>query len=164
MQAFVRTRRGPKARHGANHNCCGFAGFVAGIVAGTAVGAVSAAAGVSEDGFAIGAMAGAAPSVDGAVTGVTGIATAGALVPSGAGMVAEGLTGVVCVVDSVTVGVEVVGAACGSNMFSAIAIIKYTTNTETVPTVSASPVRPPKAVSVPPPPPKALASPPPCGR
>ncbi len=114
------------------------------------------------------AVAGADPSVfagvvagvmAGVITGVTVIPVV--VVPSGPGMAADGVAKVGWLVDSVTVGWAVVGAGCGSNMFSAMARIKYTTNTETVPTVSASPVRPPNAVSVPPPPPKALASPPP---
>ena len=110
------------------------------------------------------AVAGADPSVfagdvAGVITGVTVIPVV--VLPSGPGIAADGVTKVDWLVDSVTVGWAVVGAGCGSNMFSAMARIKYTTNTETVPTVSASPVRPPKAVSVPPPPPKALASPPP---
>ena len=109
----------------------------------------------------IGVVTGAAPSIGGMVTGVIGIAVAGAVESVGAAMVADG----VCVADSVLAASSALRSVdCGLNMFSAIARIKYTTNTETVPTVSASPVRPPNAVSVPPPPPKALASPPPCGR
>jgi len=95
------------------------------------------------------------------VTGVTGIEVAGAVEPAGAGIVAEGICFAASLLAAASAEISV---DCGLNMFSAIARIKYTTNTETVPTVSASPVRPPKAVSVPPPPPKALASPPPCGR